>query len=313
MATAYLSLSMLNSASTGIPWDQIPEIDANDLAKAAEQTNILSRATSLVDTYCHQPLRSVVSTEPLFGPGMPRFGWLPDTDVPQLVMRRWPITEILAIQLSPMRAFPRAWSAMKPEAYEIEFPVIDLYSYPGSPTAPDGGFSILCSPDAIPRGTTRRGSLRALVSYTNGWPHTSLTASADAGESVLQVDDVTGWGGVAGIAYDGASTENLTVLAAAADNPVELPNGVGVAQTGPGTITLAAPLTEDHAPGVLVSAMPASVQLGMVYGCILQALDSGVEAITAEVLPGSTTSGGNGTAWIAGEFARIFNPFRRVV
>lgn len=312
MATPYLSVAMLNAASTGIPWNLIPDINADELAKAAEQTNILSRATSVVDTYCHQPLRAVLSNEPLSGPGMPRFGYLPGTNVPQLAMRRWPITEVLAVQFSKMRDFPRVWSALAPNQYEIEYPVIDLLSYPGSPTAPDGGYTILLAPDAIP-ARSERGSLRAMVSYNNGWPHASLTAPVEAGTSVLQVDDVTSWAGVAGVCYDGSSTEDIWVTSAAAIAPVELPNGVGTAQTGPGSITLSSPLGYNHDAGVVVSALPASAQLATIYACVLQALDSGVEAITAEVLSGSVTNSGNGTAWIAKEFMRLLNDFRRVV
>lgn len=312
MATPYISVAMLNAASTGIAWNLIPDIESDDAAKAAEQTNILSRATSRVDTYCNQPLRSVVSNEPLSGPGMPRFGWLPETDVPQLVMRRWPITEVLAVQLSPMRQFPRVWSPLKPTDYEIEFPMMDLYSYPGSPTAPDGGSSILLKPGTVER-CRRRGTLRALVSYTNGWPHAGLTASAEAGDTVLQIDDVTGWAGAAGFAYDGSATEDLTVLTVEANTPIELPNGVGLAQTGPGQVTLAAPLAFDHEPGVLVSALPASAQLATIYACVLQALESGVDAITAETLPGSETVAGHGMDWIKTEFEKELGPFRRIV
>jgi hypothetical protein len=201
----------------------------------------------------------------------------------------------------------------------------DLSDQPSADrAAPDGGWSIQLDPCAIGsssgvfggrlvRGLWRRNSLRLLVSYTNGWPHTSLTAAAAADATTVAVDDVTGWVGASGFCYDGSSTEQVSVTAVSATSPLELPNGVGTAQTGPGTLTLSSPLAEPHAAGTLVSALPANVMQATILVATSQVLDSGIESITAQTLSGSTSLGGKGVSDLIDQIKDMLNPYRRVV
>lgn len=264
----------------------------------------------MVDTACNQVLRATVDNEELSGPYAPRFGFLPDTDVPHLTMRRWPVTQVLAVQASPMRSIPRAWTPLASGSWEIEYPLINGYTDAASATTPDGGYSILLAPGTILRGA-RRNSVRALVSYTNGWPHTSLTAPAAADATTLQVDDVTGWAGTSGFMYDGSVTEPVGVTAVSATAPLELPNGVGVAQAGPGTVTLSSPLAYAHAEGTLVSALPGNVLQANVLACMVQAQDAGIIAITAETLPGSVEKTGGVTASLQASYRQLLGPYCR--
>lgn len=312
LGTAYISTQMLNDASTGIAWNLIPDINADDAAKAAEQTNIIWRATSMVDTECNQILRATVDNEQLTGPRSQRCGFLPGTQIPQLVMRRSPITSILAVQITATDAFPESFSALPATDYRVQHPLINMYTDAASATAPDGAGTILLAKHWL-RRTMRRNQKTLLVSYTNGWPHTSLTGPASQGDTQIQVDDVTGWTGAVGMVYDGSATEPTTANAVSADSPLQLPNGAGTAQTGPGTVTLTAPLSYDHETGVLVSSLPPIVQQATIYACVLQALESGIDAITAETLPGRETVAGHGLEWIEGEFEKKLNAFRRVV
>lgn len=248
---------------------------------------------------------------------------MPGTDQFQLTMRQWPISEILAIQYARNRP-PLSWDAVAQTAYLINHPLIGEFTDSASATGPDGGWSIQVDPDAIGassgvfggrsvRGRWRRNGLRLWVSYTNGWPHTSLTSSAEAGASIVQVDDVTGWVGASGFCYDGSSTEQVSVTAVAANAPLELPNGVGTAQTGPGTLTLSSPLAFGHAAGTLVSALPANVMQATILIATSQVLDSGIESITAQTLSGSTSLGGKGVADLIGQIKDLLNPYRRVM
>lgn len=277
----------------------------------------------MVDTYTAQVLRATVDNEQLTGPGAPRFGFLPGTDQFELSMRRWPISEILAIQYAVNRP-PLTWNTVSSSAYLIGQPLIGQYTDTASATAPDGGWSIQLDSGSLCAGSARfggsfvgrgwgRNALRLLVSYTNGWPHTSLTANASVGASSVDVDDVTGWVGASGFVYDGASTEQVSVTAVAANTPLPLPNGVGTAQTGPGTLTLSSPLAFAHDAGVLVSALPANVMQATILIATSQVLDSGIESISAQTLSGSTSLGGKGVQDLIGQIKDLLNPYRRVV
>lgn len=277
----------------------------------------------MVDTYTNQVLRATVDNEQLTGPGAPRFGTIPGTDQFELTMRRWPISEILAIQYACNKPL-LSWSTAPPTSYLINHPLIGLYTDTASATAPDGGSSIQLDSCALGTGSSlygglswvrrwRRNSLRLLVSYTNGWPHTSLIAAASAGATTVSVDDVTGWVGASGFCYDGASTEQIAASAVNAVAPLPLPNGVGTAQTGPGTVTLSSPLSFAHAAGTLVSALPANVMQATILIATSQVLDSGIESISAQTLSGSTSLGGNGAQDLIGQIKDLLNPYRRVI
>jgi hypothetical protein len=94
---------------------------------------------------------------------------------------------------------------------------------------------------------------------------------------------------------------------------MQLPNGVGTAQTGPGTLTLSAPLTYAHNAGVVVSALPANVLWATVLAAAEQALTSGITSITIQNIPGSETDGGKGTGELAAMYEVLLDDFRRVV
>jgi hypothetical protein len=323
MSTPYATPQVAMDAPTGIGWQGIPQPSSSLPAQQAEATAILWRATSVVDTYTNQVLRATVSNEQLTGPGAPRFGFMPGTDQFQLTMRQWPISEILAIQYARNRP-PLSWSTVASTAYLVNHPLIGAFTDSASATGPDGGWSIQVDPCAIGtssgvfggrsvRGLWRRNGLRLWVSYVNGWPHTSLTSSAEAGASTVQVDDVTGWVGAAGFAYDGSSTEQVSATATAANSPLALPNGVGTAQTGPGALTLSSPLAYGHEAGTLVSALPANVMQATILIATSQVLDSGIESISAQTLSGSTSLGGKGVADLIGQIRDLLNPYRRVM
>lgn len=312
LGTPYITPAILESAPTGCAWEIIPEPGASDAEQLAELTSICWRATSIVDTYCHQVLRATVDNEELTGPGAPRVGMQPGTLNAQLVMRRWPVTQILAVQTSSTRSWPRSWATVPAGQYEILHPLINSLTDSASATAPDGGASIVVAPGYVPPLALGRNSTKILVSYTNGWPHTSLTAAAAQGDTVLHVDDVTGWAAASGFVYHGQATEPVAVQSVAATTPLALPNGVGTAQTGPGTITLTTPLAHPHDAGVVVSALPANVLWATVLAAASQALVSGITSIAIQTLPGTETEGGKGVADLETAYELLLDPFRRV-
>jgi hypothetical protein len=277
----------------------------------AEVTNIAWRATSMVDTFCRQVLRSTADSEELTGPGQPRCSVDRNTGNGVLVMKRWPVTSVLAIQTSPSRSFPRVWTPVPAGLWDIRHPLISLGDS-ASATAPDGGWTIDVAPGYVSwrRG---RGGQRVQVCYVNGWPHTSLTAACTGDAGTLDVDDVTGWAGASGFAYDGASTEQMSVLSVSATTPVELPNGAGIVEAGPGTVTLATPLTFDHAEGTVISALPANVVEATILAATIQALEGGIDAITIQAMPGEhSSSTGGGAEDLTGQYQKLLGDYRRV-
>lgn len=312
LGTPYVTPAMLTSAPTGVSWSLIPLPKATTGQQYEEQLNICWRATSIVDTYCNQVLRATVDTEELSGPGHPRLGIQRDTCNGVAVLRRWPVTQILAVQTALNRVFPRVWTPIPAGLYAIEHPLINVATDMAAASGPDGGSSILIAPGYITWDHGRNG-IRAMMSYTNGWPHTSLTLDAAAGASTLHVDDVTGWAGTSGFVYDGAATEQVSVLTATAATPLPLPNGAGTAQTGPGTLTLASPLANAHTSATVVSALPANALWATVLAAAAQALESGIDAIAIQNLPGSQTVGGHGVEALQMEYELLLQPFRRIV
>lgn len=312
MATPYLTESLLQNAPTGAPWEIVPYPQSPTDETSAELANIAWRATSIVDSSCHQVLRATVDTEDLTGPGGPRVGLQPGTLNGQIVMRRWPVIDVLAVQTSSSRSWPRSWSTVPSTNYEVTRPLLNQLSDTASQTMPDGGWGITLAPGVIPPLALGRNSTKLLVSYTNGWPHTSLTAGALAGASTLQVDDVTGFTGASAFAYDGASTELLQIQSASANTPVQLPNGVGTAQAGPGTLTLVNPLTANHNAGVLISALPPNVIWATVLIAAAQVLSEGATSVAIQNIAGSLTSGGKGVDELRVEAEIILNDYKRI-
>lgn len=312
MVTPYLTESLLQAAPTGAPWEIVPYPQAPNVATSAELANIAWRATSIVDSSCHQVLRATVDTDPLTGPGGPRVGLQPGTLNGQIVMRRWPVIDVLAIQTSSTRSWPRSWTTVPSTDYEVTRPLLNRLSDAVSQTMPDGGWGITLAPGVIPPLWCGRNSTQLLVSYTNGWPHASLTQPATAAASVLHVDDVTGFTGASAFAYDGASTEIVQVQSVAATSPLSLPNGVGTAQTGPGTVTLVSPLANAHAAGVLISALPPNVIWATVLIAAAQVLSEGATSVAIQNIAGSLTSGGKGVDELRVEAEIMLNDYKRI-
>lgn len=310
--TPYITPAMLQNAPTGVSWSIIPKPRATGQEQFEEQLNVCWRATSMVDTYCNQVLRATIDTEELSGPGAPRVGIQRGTCNGLLVMRRWPVTQVLAIQTALNRVFPRTWMQVPNGMFEIEHPLINVATDMAAASGPDGGASILVAPGYINWCEGRNG-WRLMVSYTNGWPHAGFTQDVAANATVLHVDDVTGWAGTSGFIYDGALTEQVSVLSVAATSPLPLPNGAGTARTGPGTVTLSAPLVNSHTHGTVVSALPANVLWATVLAAAAQALESGIDAITIQNLPGSQTVGGHGVEELQMQYELLLEPFRRII
>lgn len=314
--TPYVVPSMIVNAPTGISWSIIPFPKATTQQQLSEQYNMCYRATSIVDGVVNQIFRSTVDTEVRSGPGDYRVSMEQATGNIRWILSRYPITSILAAQVSP-NSFPRQWTQVPASMMDVENPVIGMYgssSPGGSGTA--GGQSILISAGFAGWSRGRNG-FRLSASYENGWPHAGITSNVTAGATTIQVDDVTGFAGAAVVIYDGAQTERVTVTSVSATTPLTLPNGGGTAPAGPGTLTLSAGTTFSHAGGtpstVVITAIPADVLWATILATTAQALEAGITSISIQNIPGSLTQGGHGVSDIKTEYELILEPYKRVI
>lgn len=317
IATPYVTPDIIHNAPTGISWSIIPFPKATTADQLAEQQNICWRATTIVDGFCNQALRATIDNEQRSGPGDFRINIEQATGNVRWVLSRWPVTEILAIQISPNSTFPRQWTQVLPTMADIENPVIGVYgSNVPSGSSGAGGQSITIAPGFAGWSLGRNG-FRFACSYVNGWPHSGLMSDATAGTSTLSVDDVTGFAEASAFIYDGSSTEVVHVQSITASAMVTLPNGGGTAPAGPGTLTLSSPLLFDHLGSnpatVLVSTLPADVIWATTLAATTQALDAGITSVSIQNLPGSQTVGGHGTEDLMDQYKELLQPYRRVI
>ena len=313
MPSPYVTASVIRNAPTGISWEIIPEPGSTTAEQEAELVNIAWRATGIVDAYCNQVLRATVDNEQQSGPDF-RITIQQATGNTRFILQRWPVTGILAAQVSP-NVPPLQWSQIPPDRCIVEHPTLGVYGSSSPSASGEGGQSILIS--GAGSWALGRNGFRLAVSYINGWPHAGLTANVMAGAATLAVDDVTGFAGASAFVYDGASTEVVTVTSVAAVSSLTLPNDGGTVPAGPGTLTLAVPVTFGHEggspPTVLVSALPQNILWAAVLAAATQALESGTTSITVQNLPGSLTAGGHGVRDLIMRYQEMLAPYRRVI
>ena len=325
LTTPYVSVQMLVDAPTGVSWSLLPKPKATTAQNYAELNNCLWRATSMVDTYCRQVLRSTLAVEYLNGPGVPRCNVDPNTGNGVLQTRWWPVTEVLAIQVSSSRNFDNNWTPVTAGQWRIRHPLISIGDS-ASATAPDGGWTVdvapgwitwqACGRGPVPgswSGGGGRGGTQVQISYLNGWPHTSLTEDADEGATEVSVDDVTGWTAASGFVYDGSATEAMSGQSVAATTPVTLPYDAGTAQAGPGVVTLSTPLNFGHQAGTVVSALPADVIYATILAAAVQALTGGTDAITIQSIGGEHSSPQPTADGMTKQYQALLNEYRRIM
>ena len=266
---------------TGLMWGTIPDIQgATPAQQYAVIAMIAQQATTRAEQIVHFPLRSVISTEELEGPHF-RVTVQRSSFNGRIILTRWPVTQVLSLQVCPNSVWPRQWTTVPAGYYEPEFPVPGLYGTSAPSGAGEGAQSIIVAPGYITWDLGRQG-WRVKVTYIHGWPHTALTAAANAGDSTIAVDDCTAWAppsgstvGAAGIVYDALSGGQESVTCTTA-----------TATSGPGTLTLASPLAYAHSAGIMVSCLPQGAIWATALLAGAAALTRGATATTIQ-----TTSG----------------------
>jgi hypothetical protein len=266
----------------------------------------LGRATARADGYVNQVIRATIDWEQVAGPDY-RVTVQNGTGNGRIILSRWPVLSILSVMVAPNAVFPRQWSTIPSGNYDLEVPPLSVYGNIAPSAAIDGGQAILIPPGWVNWGLGRHGWL-VRVSYINGWPHTSLTAAVEQGETTLPVDDTTGWAitnewgqtGAAGIIYDSGFQETVQCTASSVTS-------------GPGNLTIANPLNFNHNAGVMVTTLPQSVIGAVILFSAAEALTRGATSTTVHSIPGGGASAGKGPEDLIGEGELLLHPLRRTV
>ena len=275
--------------------------------RLAEQSNLCARATAQADAYVNQVLRATVDTEVYRGPDY-QATIQNGSGNGRIILSRWPILEVVSVQVAPNSVFPRQWTTIPGGHYEPEYAVIGLYGSVAPSAAGDGGQAIQIEPGWMNWGLGRNGWI-FLVKYINGWPHAGITAAATAGTSQLQVDDCTGWAITS--AFSGVTGATGNVYDATFQEVVQVTSATATA--GPGTLTLAAPLIYDHNPGVFVSTLPQSAIWAVILFASAMALTRGATSTTVHSVPGNASAAGKGPEDLIGEAELLLHPYRRTI
>ncbi len=279
-----------------------------------------ARATSRVDGYTNQTLRATADVELLKGPDYwvttgpasggssltPYWGVTPASNA-RLIVSRWPVLQVTQVQICPNNLWPRKWTTLPAGFAEPEVPPLTVYGSVSPGGSAEGGQGIIVGGGYINKRLGRNG-WAILVTYLNGWPHCSLTAAASAGDSTVSVNDCTGWAitdyygvtGATGRVVDSGQQEAVHVTAASA-------------AAGPGTLTLSSPLNYPHQAGVLVTAMPASVEQACIYFCTAEALTRGATSTTIHAVGGAAQSSSGGARELIEEGELLIHAFKRTL
>jgi hypothetical protein len=277
----------LQAWPVGVDWTTIPPgTNVTTLQKTAALASVCQAATSQVNGEMNFPLHSVLNTEEYTGPNY-RITVRQATGVVRMILSRWPVTDIVSVQTAPAAVFPRQWTTIPAGYYQPEYPVIGRYNSNTAGGSGEGGQAILIAPGFGGNWCLGRWGYAISAQYIHGWPHTHLTAAAEAGASTLTVGDVTGWApftagqpGAEGIIYDNlGGQEPIQVTAATATNASSPPVGTG-------TLTLASPLAYGHDPGIMVSALPSDVIWATALFAGAEALTRGAQATVVQTTPG---------------------------
>ena len=318
--TPYVSPSTLISAPTGIDFTTIPDVDSSPSQQNAEQWNMCMRATSMADEYCNQLLRASIDTEihhgpdyrvvvgPAAGGAYPSAYWGNVGSNCRVIMGRWPILAVNSVKVAANAVWPRSWTSLPAGYFEPENPPYGLFNSSSPADEAFGGQAILMAPGYVNWNLGRNGYILE-ISYTNGWPHSSITANVAAGAMSIPVGDTTGWAianyagdvtGATGTFKDGGQTESFTVTAASTTK-------------GPGNLTLAAALTYPHEIGTVVSTLPAAVEWACILFASAQALTRGATTTTIHSIGGHSQSTGGDVAGLNTEAEILLHPFRRTI
>lgn len=238
--TPYITPAEFSSAGTGVNVSQIIP-GASTVANADALAQIIARASSIADDFCHQVLAATVDT--VSGAyRVQRDGTLkvsapftPVVSVNQIQLGREPSA------LTELSDLSKVWIDQK----IITIPLAGFQARGGYWSRPDRMF--------------------AVIQYVNGWANTLTTDAVGKSTSVIPVLSTVGIApGMQMTVYDIGNGQSEQII---------------VASTTDTTITTATPLSFVHDTGVAVSALPPFVKQAVVHITAGLIKSRGVQAI----------------------------------
>jgi hypothetical protein len=305
----------------GIDFSTIPATPSFDpAANAAELWNLCARATSMADQYVNQVLRATIDTEILHGPdyrvtvgpaaggAYPTPYWGSAGSNTRCIMARWPILEVTQVQVSANASWPRSWKTLPAGFAEPSYPPFGIYNTIAPAGDANGSQDILIAPGYVDWCLGRNGYI-LMITYVNGWPHTEISANAQAGATTITVNDTTGWAisnygatitGATGVIKDAGQQESAHVTGASTTS-------------GPGTLTLASALTYSHQAGTMFTTIPAAIEQACILFCCAQALIRGATSTTIHSVGGHAAGSAQDISELTAEAELLLHPFRRTI
>ena len=98
-----------------------------------------------MDSYCNQPLRATLTTETQSGPDYYLTVQV-GSGLGRMELQRWPVTQIVSVQVAASGGFPRQWTTLPAGYWDIEKPAQGLYGTNAPSGAGEGGQAILIAP-----------------------------------------------------------------------------------------------------------------------------------------------------------------------
>jgi len=272
------------------------------------------RATARTDEYVNGVLRATLDTELCHGPdfrvtlGPGAGGMGPLGGNVRVVLSRWPVLEVIQVQVCANGTWPRSWTTLPAGWAEPVMPPMGLFSSAAPSADASGSQSILIGPGYINWALGRNG-YAIQVQYINGWPHAGLGEYVPAGSMTLALDDCTGWAianyygtavGATGVIKDSGQQEAIHVTTSSVT-------------AGPGIVTLTTPTVYPHQAGTVVSTLPRSVEQACIYFATAEALTRGATSTTIHAVGGAPQSSGQGAQALIEEGELLIHGYRRTV
>ena len=245
----------------------------------------------MADAKANQVLRATQQTEQLEGP----LGWRVNTHRngnTRLLLSQWPVLSVSQIQYAVANSFPLSFSAVTANHWFVERPPLLVTGSSAAADSGTGGQAVQVGPGYI----APNGSYVIDTTYIAGWPHAGITVAGERDRHRPERGRLHRLGtrhhrarreGCTGVIYDQAGNqEAVTCLAASATS-------------GPGVLTLAAPLQYAHDPGITVSALPGQIQWATACTAASLALTRGATATKIQDIAGTggaTAAGARGPA-----------------
>lgn len=286
-STPYITVGEYKQAPTAVDYSNLVVDSADPMVQDAELSNVISRASSWVDTYCNQVLGATQETEQ------------------QRARLRSDGLIIVHPRYFPVVTVSDFWYGLSPNQL-VQFPdpsqgwledqsIVIPYSSANLSYSTQGPLQF--GLPAVPRQ-----QVYVRYTYVSGFPSTVLAGSVAANGStitVLAADGITA--GARMTIYDGSSTEEVTVASSYVygSTTVPLTAGVGFA----------------HAAGVSVSALPPAVKQATILATSAFIKSRGDTSLTMDVLNTATNVNTGVSKSIASDWSmarELLAPFRRI-